>query len=272
MKLTKQEVIDKILSFNYEALAQWIHSRLHGDDGYFPIYEGYETNLSEFLSESYNHIKNEKFRENFLEILGDLVDELWGYNKTKIRENVDYIYELLSLCGSIKDFENKDILYQIARSGKLKWFKAYDMDLHQLLLTALASYRVTGDYEFWIEQMQDDSNKYYANAAFYALLNRKYDLAVLFDQMGVFIDRFKGAIDLLLGIRALINQYGRTEITGSFKRIESKLTRPQKEAVNNVFKELKYGKPYKIPPKPAKQTVYKPLKTTVSMVGGKNPG
>ena len=269
MKQSKQEVIDKILSFNYDALAQWIHSRLHGDDPYFPIYEGYETNLSEFLTESYNHIKNEKFRDNFIEILGDLADELWGYNKTKIEENVEYIYELLSLCGSMKDFENKTTLYRIARSGKLKGFKAFDLELHQLLLTALASYRVAGDYDFWIEQMQDDSNKYYSNAAFYALLNRKYDLDILFNQMGVFVDRFKGEIDLELGIEALLEDYGYDEIAARFEAIINRLSRKQKEAVDDAFMELGYGKMYNRSPAAGKKAVYKPLTPAVSMVGEK---
>ncbi len=269
MTLSKQEVIDKILSFNYKELADWMRSRLQSDDKYFPIYEGYETNLSEFLTESFNHIKNERFRENFLEILSDLTTELWGYTKKQIKENEDYIYELLSLCGTIKKFENKSILYRIARSGKLKGFKAYDVELHQLLLTVLASYQVTGDYEFWIEQMQDDSNKYYANAAFYALLNRKYNLDILFEHMGVFIDRFKGEIDLELGIEALIDDYGKKETIEQLKKIESKLTMEQKEAVNKTFVELKYSKPYKISTESDKQSIYKPVKPALSMVGEK---
>ena len=212
MTLSKQQVIDKILSFNYKELYKWMKARLHGDDPHFPIYEGYELNLSEFLAESFNHIKDETFRENFLEILSDLTNELRGYTGVQIEKNKDYIYELLSLCGSVKKFENKSALYRMARSGKFKEFKAYDLELHQLLLTVLASYRVTGDYESWIEQMMDNSNKYYANAAFYALLNRKYDLDFLFDHIGIFIDRFTGEIDLELGIEALIDDYGAREI------------------------------------------------------------
>ena len=244
MTLSKQEVIDKILSFNYKELGDWMRSRLQSDDKYFPIYEGYETNLSEFLTESFNHIKNERFRENFLEILSDLTAELWGYTKKQIKENEDYIYELLSLCGTIKKFENKSILYRIARSGKLKGFKAYDVELHQLLLTVLASYQVTGDYEFWVEQMQDDSNKYYVNAAFYALLNRKYNLDILFEHMGVFINRFKGEIDLELGIEALIDDYGKKEIVERFKGIEPRLSLDQKKTVNHAFIAVKRFYPY----------------------------
>jgi hypothetical protein len=267
MTLSKQQVIDKILSFNYKELSNWMKARLHGDDPYFPIYEGYELNLSEFLAESFKHIKDETFRDNFLEILSDLINELRGYTMVQIEENKDYIYELLSLCGSIKKFENKSALYQMARSGRFKKFKAYDLELHQLLLTVLASYRVTGDYEFWIQQMMDDSNKYYANAAFYALLNRKYDLDFLFNHIGIFIDRFKGEIDLELGIEALIDDYGAREIVERFKKIESKLSPEQKEAVNHAFAEIRYSEPYKLQPAADKRAVYRPLKPAVSMVG-----
>ena len=85
MKRTKKQVIDKILSFNYEELARWVKSRLHGDDKYFPIYEGYETNLSEFLTETYENIKDEKFRDNFLEILNDLTTDLSGYCPEEVK-------------------------------------------------------------------------------------------------------------------------------------------------------------------------------------------
>ncbi len=267
MALSKQKVIEKIVSLNYDELYNWMKRRLHGDDSYFPVHEGYETNLSEFLVESFSHIKDETFREKFLEILNDLTTELWGYSKKKIKENRDYIYELLSLCGGIKQFENKSTLYRIANSGKLKGFNAYDLELHQLLLTVLASYRVAGDYEFWIEQMLDDSNKYYANAAFYALLNRKYDLCILFKYMGVFIDRFKGEIDLELGIEALIDDYGLQEIDERFLSIESKLSMGQKEAVNNAFEEIGYAGPYTFSAEPDEKRMYWPLKSAVSMVG-----
>jgi hypothetical protein len=269
MALSKQEVIEKILSFNYEELADWIRLRLQGDDKHFPIYEGYETNLSKFLAEAFYHIKDEKFRENFLEILHDLTIELWGCTKNRelIKEKQEYIYELLSLCGRIDGFKRKSILYRIARSGKLKGFKVFNKDLHLMLLRALASYRVTGDYEFWVYQMKDDSNKYYANAAFYALLNRKYALGVLFEHIDIFIDRFKGEIALVLGIKALVNDYDPREIIERFKGIESKLTPGQRKAVNHVFSKLKYTEPYKIDPGVKEKAVYRPLKPAVSMVG-----
>lgn len=269
MALSKQEVIEKILSFNYKELADWIRLRLHGDDKHFPIYEGYETNLSKFLAEAFYQIKDEKFRENFLEILHDLTTELWSCTKNRelIKEKEEFIYELLSLCGRIDGFKRKSILYRIARSGKLKGVKVFNKDLHLMLLRALASYRVTGDYKFWIGQMKDDSNKYYANAAFYALVNRKYDLGVLFEHIDIFIDRFKGEIALVLGIKALVNDYDPWEIIERFKGIESRLTPEQREAVNHVFSKLNYTEPYKIDPEVKEKAVYRPLKPAVSMVG-----
>lgn len=194
MKRTKKQVIDKILSFNYIELAQWMKSRLHGDDKYFPIYEGYETNLSEFLTETYENIKDEKFRDNFLEILNDLTAELSGFSTREVQKEAEYIYELLSLCASIKQFDNTDILYEIAVSGDLKGVKAFDLELHQLLLNTLASFKLSGDYEFWFDQMRDDSNKYYANAAFYALLNRViagHSIDILFKKKKKHGDRYE---------------------------------------------------------------------------------
>jgi hypothetical protein len=271
--LSKQEVIDKILSFNYEELANWIRSRLQGDDRYFPVYEGYEPNLSEFLAEAFQHIKNETFRENFLEILGDLTTELWGFTrgKKKIEENKDYIYELLTLCGSIKKFKNKNTLYRIARSGKLRGLKGHGLELHQLLLTTLASYHVAGDYHFWIEQMNDHSNKYYANAAFYALLNRKYDLDIVFKHIVTFIDRFRGEINLVWGIRALINKYGKEEVSEKFRQIESKLSQDQKEAVNNAFIKADYTAIYKPAAAAEYELKYKPSDQLMQKISEPTP-
>ena len=244
MKLTKEQVIEKILSFNYKELAQWVNSRLHGDDKYFPVYEGYDTNLSEFLTETYENIKDEKFRDNFIEILDDLIDDLSGYSREEIKKEAEYIYELLSLCAGIKQFENIDLLYEIAVSGDLKGVKAFDLELHQLLLNTLASFKLSGDYEFWFDQMQDDSNKYYANAAFYALLKREYSLDILFRYMDIFIDRFKGEINLELAIQELIDNYPKEEVILRFKGIDHKLSREQKEAVNNALDKSGYDPVY----------------------------
>jgi hypothetical protein len=261
MVSSKQKIIDKILSFDYNELANWIESRLHGHDRYFSIYEGHDTNLSKFLSEAFHHIKDKTFRENVLEILYDLTIDLWGYTGDQIKENQGYIYELLSLCGRIEKFKRKNALYRIARSGKLKGFSVYNRDLHLMLLRALASYHSTGDSSFWIEQMKDQSNKYYANAAFYALLNRKYRLDILFQHINIFIDRFKGEIDLVWGIRSLIEDYGKKEIINRFKKIETKLSRQQREAVNHAFIEAEYEPVYELVTKLEKieaEPLYKP--------------
>lgn len=268
VKSSKQEVMNKILSFKYDELADWVKARLHGDDRYFPIHEGYETNLSEFLVESFTHIKDEKFRENFLEILNDLTTELWAFTPEQVENDRNYVYELLSLCGAVKQFENKSTLYRVARSSKLKGYYAYDLELHQLLLTVLASYQTAGDHEFWIEQMLDDSNKYYANAAFYALLNRKYDLDILFRNIGTFINRFKGEIDLELGIEALIEEYNVKEIVKRFKKIEPKLSNQQKRAINEAFVEVGYPVPYKTFATKIRK-LYGPLAPTASVAGEK---
>jgi hypothetical protein len=274
MTQSKQEIINKILSFSYEELTTWIKSRLQGDDKYFPIYEGYESNLSDFLSEAFEHIKNKTFRENFLEILDDLTTELWGItkDKKKVDANKDYIYELLSLCGSIKKFQKKSTLYRIARSGKLKGIKAHDLELHQLLLTALASYQVSGDYHFWLQQMEDGSNKYYTNAAFYALINRKYDLDIVFKQIGTFIDRFKGEISLVWGIRALINKYGERKISEKFQSFASKLSAEQKEAVNAALKKSRHMAVYNIDDPTAKEYKYTPTTPQLQYVRAPTPG
>jgi len=247
MGLSSQEAIKIILSFTYEQLHKWIKSRLHGDDGHFPIYEGHETNLSEFLTETFKHIKDEEFRDNFIEILNDLTDELTNYSREDVKKEAEYIYELLLLCRSIRQFKNKDNLYKIAHDGTLKGITAYEIDLHQILLSTLASYRVAGGYQFWIGQMYDESNIYYANAAFYALLGSNR-LDILFKHIGVFIDRFKGELDLELGIQALINDHGRKEIFERFRGIEESLSTEQKSAVNHVFFELGYDHLYHIPP------------------------
>jgi hypothetical protein len=244
MGLSREETIKKILSFNYEQLHKWIKSRLNGNDGHFPIYEGYEPNLSKFLSEAFHYINDQTFRDNFLEILDDLITRLHGYSTNQVKENKDYIYEMLSLCGRIEGIRGKNTLYRIARSGKLKGVKAHDIDLHLMLLRALASYQVAGGSQFWIGQMNDPCNKYYANPAFYALLKPTFNLDILFKHIGVFIERFKGEISLYLGIMALIKDYGLDEIFERFRDIEANLSTEQKAAVNHTFILLKYDAVY----------------------------
>ena len=246
MSLSEKEVIEKILSFDYKELFDWIKARLQGNDRHFPVYEGYETNLSKFLSQAFHHIENKRFRKNFLDILHDLTAELCGCSGDKVIENKEYVYELLSLCGRIKDFERKDTLYRVARSGKLKGIYVNNKELHLMLLRAMASFKVSGNHEFWVGQMHDGSNKYYANAAFYALANRKFRLDILFGHIGVFIDRFMGEVDIQLGICALINDYGKEEIVKRFKGLAYLLSRKQKEAVNNAFINARYGPVYRL--------------------------
>ena len=241
MKMSKQGIIDKILSFDFEELHRWMKSRLYGDDRYFPIYEGYETNLSEFLEETYMNIKKEEFRESFISILESLTVELENFSVQQIEKDSEYIYELLSLCGVIRHFKSKDSLYRLACSGRLKNVFAFDLELHQLLLTVMTSPPVVGAPEFWIEQMKDDSNKYYANAAFYALLGG-FDPCILFNHMGIFIDRFKvdSPIVIEIGLMALIKDYGKAETFRRFKKIERNLSDEQKKAINEAIHELGY--------------------------------
>ncbi len=269
MEEPKQKAIDKILSFSSEELENWIRSRLHGRDPHFSIYDGYETNLSDFLAIAFEHISDENFKNSFLEVLDILVSEVSKYPSEEIETEKEYIYELLTLCRRVKQYKNRRTLFKIAKKGKFKGFKLRDTDLHLVLLTTLISYKLGGNYKFWIEQMQDDSNKYYTNAAFYALLKHGYSLDILFNHIGMFIDRFKGEIELVFGIEALFDYLEPGQIYGMFEKVESQLSREQKEAVNAAFVEAGYDKPYPFYPRVDKRTVYRPAKPGVSMVGEK---
>jgi hypothetical protein len=257
MGSAKQQTIDKILSFNYDELAEWISARLHGYDKYFPVYLGHEPNLSGFLIDAFHHIKDKKFRCDFIEILGDLTKQLKGFNKTQVKDSREYISELLVLCGNIKQFENKDFLLEMAVSGKFKGIiMDEETDLHAGLLSTLASYRISGILDFWLAQLYDDSNKYYANPAFYALMD---NLGRLFEHIGVFIDRFKGEVELVLGLGELIDEYGSKEVIDRFKQIESKLSLKQKEAVNSALIELDYNEIFMLEAAPEMKLKYEAL-------------
>ena len=271
MEQTKQEAIKKILSFNYEELENWIRSRLQGEDDYFSIYEGHETNLSDFLADAFHHIKNKHFRDNFLEILGDLVNQLKKNSPKEIEENKEYIYELLSLCSGIKQFADHVVLLDLAESGRFKNVRVYDTDLHLALLTILSSYRIGGNYRFWLKQMQDDSNKYYANAAFYAFLNNQYSLNILFKHIGILIDRFKGQFELVLAVESLVDDYEPKKIYRMFKKIESRLSKEQKEAINNAFKEAGYDPVYEPDAAAEKKRKYIPAPTQVRYIRAPTP-
>ncbi|NIM10877.1 MAG: hypothetical protein GTO45_02720, partial [Candidatus Aminicenantes bacterium] len=267
MAQSKQDVKEKILSFSHDELKNWIRSRLHGEDRYFSIYLGHETNLRGFLSDVFNRIENKEFRDDFIKTLNQLINEIDRYTKDEIEEDKVYIYELFTLCGTIKQFEKKVTLFQMAKSGKFKRIQVHDTDLHLVLLTALSSYRLGGNYKFWIEQMKDDSNKYYTNAAFYALLENRYSLDILFKHLGIFIDRFKEGIELVLGIESLFDDREPTEIYGMFKKIESRLSNEQKQAVNHAFKEAGYEIPYK----PGKKVKFKADEELLSKVAAPQP-
>jgi hypothetical protein len=271
MKSTKQETINTILSFSYEELANWIQSRLQGEDDYFSIYLGHELNLSGFLTDAFHHIKNKKFRVNFLEILGDLVKQLKKYNPKEIEENKEYIYELLCLCSGIKQFEDQVTLIELAESARFKKTRVYDTDLHLALLTTLSSYRIGGNYRFWIKQMQDESNKYYANAAFYAFLNNRYSLNILFKHIGILIDRFKGQFELVLAVESLFDDYEPKKIYSMFNKIESRLSHEQKEAVNNAFKEAGYDPVYETHAAVEKELKYIPAPPQLEYVRAPTP-
>jgi hypothetical protein len=269
MGSAKQQTIDKILSFNYDELADWINARLHGYDKYFPVYLGHELNLSGFLIDAFHHIKDKKFRYDFIEILGDLTKQLKGFNKKQVKDSREYISELLVLCGNIKQFENKDFLLEIAVSGKFKGIiMDEETDLHSALLSTLASYRISGILDFWLAQLYDDSNKYYANPAFYALMD---NLDRLFEHIGVFIDRFDGEVELVLGLSALIDEYGSKEVIDRFKQIESKLSLEQKETVNNALIELDYNGIFKLEAAPDKKVKYEVLPPRLQYIGMPTP-
>lgn len=233
-KITKQQ-IDKLLSFKHGELASWVNSILHGDDKDFPIAENCKSIGADFLTDAYENIVDYKFRDNFLEILHDLVDELSGYTLEKIKKEAGYIYQLLSLCASIKEFEDTDILYEIAVSGDLKGVKAGDMELHQVLLKTLASFKLTGDYEFWFKQLRDTSNKYYAYVAIHALIKREYRLDIIFRGIEIFIARFKDSWILFIWVFDLLKYFEADKIINHLKAIDYKLTEKQEEAVDKAF-------------------------------------
>lgn len=175
-----------------------------GKDNHFPVYLGHEPNLGEFLNDVFHHIKNEKFRRDYLEILDDLTLELKGFSPRQREESKGYINELLYLCGSIEGFKNKTPLLEIAASGDFKGIDTGGNDLHAILLTTLASFGIAGTGDFWLKQLLDKSDKRYANPAFYALKDYPHKL---FKYIGVFIDKFRGEAQLVLGLMFLIDQW-----------------------------------------------------------------
>ncbi len=239
MELTKQQVIDKVISFNYAQLAEWMKNRLMGKDNYFPVYLGHEPNLGEFMKDVFHHIKAEKFRSDFLEVLGDLALELKGLSPDQREQSKGYINELLYLCGSIEEFKTKIPLLEIAVAGDFKGIETGDNDLHGILLTTLASFGIAGSGDFWVKQLLDSSDKRYANPAFYALKDYPHKL---FKHIGVFIDKFRDDAQLVLGLMFLLDQWGRREVLNWFKKIAHSLSHSQINAVNQAVEKAGYNK------------------------------
>jgi hypothetical protein len=184
-----------------------------------------------------------KSREDFIKILNELVEQLNKISRSQVVKSKDYISGLLFLYGKIKQINDKNILLQIAISGKFKGIKTKESELHVELLKTLATNKVAGKYGFWVNQLLDDSNKYYACPAFWAL---KDHLEKLFDHIAIFIDKFYGEIELTAGIILLISKYGREKIAEKFRAAGPNLSAGQKEAVNEAFLEAGYDEVYKV--------------------------
>lgn len=239
-KLAIKQVSAKVLSFTNKELETWIYNRLHGTDPYFSTLTGHDLNLAGFLSDTFHFIKDESFRDRFLEILGDLVMELKGRSPREIEKQKEYIYELLTLCASIPSFEDKTDMTDLAGAGKFKGFKVHDTDLHVVLLTTLASYKIGGNAGFWIEQMRDDFSTQCANAAFYAFLNNRFSLDILFRHIHIFIDRAKDHPQFDAAIESLFDDSDPKEIRRRFLSIETNLSREHKDALDRVFRNAGY--------------------------------
>ena len=239
----KEEAVETILAFSYEELKEWIHSRLQGHDKYFPLLPESELNTTQFLADSFCAVKGEKFRKNFIKILYGLINSLKNLSRKEIEESKDYISRLLLLCGKIKQFKNKNPLVEIAVTGKFKGINPGGSDLHTRLLMTMSSNEIVGTREFWLGQFLDNSNKYYAYPAFFALIDYP-DL--IFDHIAVYIDKFKGETELTWAIMLLIEKYEKDEIVKRFNFIEPKLSIKQKEAVDWASIDAGHGAVYNL--------------------------
>lgn len=226
---------DIILSFDQNELAGWIKNRLGGKDKYFSIIHGHDSDLSQFMIRAYKRIDDKNFKKRFLDVVVGLVSEMDQWSSQKIIENNLYIYELLSLCLQLKDYNQPMLLFRLAKSGKFKGVKAYDTELHMALLSTMAVHDLSGSYRFWWTQIEDASNPFYANAAFYALLDNQYSLDVIFEKMDIYIDRFEGKKQLKRAVRALCNDFSLETVSAKFRKIRDKLDDQQKEAVIDAF-------------------------------------
>lgn len=269
MTILKEEIVDRILSFSYKELKEWIHSRLQGHDKYFPLLPESELNTTQFLVDSFSEVKGEKYRKNFIKILYGLIEQLKNLSGKEIEESKDYISKLLLLCGKIKQFKNKNPLVEIAVTGKFKGINPGGSDLHTRLLMTMSSNKIVGTREFWLRQFLDDSNKYYAYPAFFALSNYP-DL--LFDNIAVYIDKFKGETELVWAIMLLIEKYEKEEIVRRFNFIEPKLSIKQKEAVDWASIDAGYGPVYKLGRTDSNELQNKFTSPRIQWISQTNPG
>jgi hypothetical protein len=225
----KQELIGKISSFNYRQVCRWIKASLHGCD--MPS-NFKQSKPGKFLFELFCYIKEEKFKEDFLESLCSLTRQLKGFSTNQVEESKDYIFELLYLCGEIWQFKDKESLLEMAVTGNFKGVKTDAGELHAALLKVLASHNIAGDPGFWTRQLLDESGRDYAFPAFWALQDNP---DILFGYMGTFIDRWDGEPELEAAIRLLIDKYKREKVAERFNVIASNLSIRQKQSVNEAF-------------------------------------
>jgi hypothetical protein len=188
----RKKDIDKIEKFNYEELHKWIESRLKGIDEHFTIQKREKKRKFELIVKAYHQINDENFRTcKFHPIMNTLMDEMTyiSVSKKRIEENKEYIFEVVNLFKKIPDFRDKSFLYDFAREGNFKGIEAYDMDLHHLILKALACHKAVGDYDFWIEQSDD---KRYVRTSFNAMVKRGYrlDLIMRIEPFGIYLSSF----------------------------------------------------------------------------------
>ncbi|MCK4762283.1 MAG: hypothetical protein KAW12_08815 [Candidatus Aminicenantes bacterium] len=261
MALTKKETIEKILSLTYKELAAWMRDRLCGSDPYFSLYVGYETDLRGFLTKAFVHIEDEEFRKNFIKVLDGLIEELKGYSKQDVKKNKEYIYELLTLCGSIDGFTGRShsvpALIDMAKGDQFKKVVVYEAELQQVLLNTLATIKIGGINHFWIEQMKDVSNKYYANAAFYALLRNRCSLDLLLEHIHILVDAFKGELELKLAVVSLFDAYEQERLYDGLRNIEAGLTPKQMQALNDAFKKAGYEEVFRLEKEPVAVSIPK---------------
>lgn len=255
LTVLKQAAVDKIISFDYEELKEWIYSRLQGYDRHFPIDLESKSDPGQFLVDCFFEIENEQFQENFIKILNHLTRHLKSLSREEIKKSKGYISQLLSLCGRIPGFKSKDTLLEIAGSGKFKKIKSGGRELHERLLETLASHHIAGTCEFWLEQLLESPNKDCAYSAFFALKDYPDKL---FRHMTAIIDKYKRKIETIIwGILLLLHTHGKNEISKRFKQLETRLSFEQKEAINRAFIEAGFDVLFQLSNWEKKEYLYK---------------